>query len=242
MPLPPPDLSTALIHVDDPAHAPYGQGHAGTPGANAPVAPSLVTSTTFRAPPPASDLAARMQTLDIDWAANELDVYSRWDSETRHRAELVINALHGDGALSLLYASGLAAAAAAITHFAPSAVAIRKGYPGVHGALKAWARGRQLAWLDLDDPYPDIPLAQQQPIPGSDQRRGGLLVWLECPLNPTGEARDIQHYADRAHAAGGFIVVDSTFAPPPLQNPFNQAADVVVRPAPSCFSRAVAVY
>jgi hypothetical protein len=32
---------------------------------------------------------------------------------------------------------------------------------------------------------------------GDGNWRGGLLVWLETPLNPTGEARDISAYAAR---------------------------------------------
>lgn len=88
MPLPKPDLATELIHVDDPAHAAYGQGRGTTAGA--PVAPSIVTSTTFRAPHPDTDLGKRLQHSDVDWQGDEVDVYSRMDSETRHRAELVM--------------------------------------------------------------------------------------------------------------------------------------------------------
>lgn len=64
---------------------------------------------------------------------------------------------------------------------------------------------------------------------------GTLLVWLETPLNPSGESRDIQHYADKAHKANGQLAVDSTFAPPPLQNPFNQGADLVMHSATKYF-------
>jgi cystathionine gamma-synthase len=53
-------------------------------------------------------------------------------------------------------------------------------------------------------------------------------VWLETPLNPSGEARDIAHYASLARKVGGKVAVDATFAPPPLQNPFAQGADMVM--------------
>lgn len=80
--------------------------------------------------------------------------------------------------------------------------------------------------IDLDDEYP------------KDKK---LLVWLETPLNPTGEVLSIEactyhlslslsHERRRAHSlfmpkpdskkaheAGGVIAVDSTFAPPPIQ-------------------------
>ena len=35
-------------------------------------------------------------------------------------------------------------------------------------------------------------------------------------------------HGKQAHKANGVIVVDSTFAPPPLQNPFKQGADMVM--------------
>lgn len=60
-------------------------------------------------------------------------------------------------------------------------------------------------------------------------------MWLETPLNPSGEARDIQHYADQAHKVNGKLAVDATFAPPPLQNPFLQGADYVMHSATKYF-------
>lgn len=47
-------------------------------------------------------------------------------------------------------------------------------------------------------------------------------------MNPTGESRNIKYYADKIHAVGGKLIVDSTFAPPPLQNPFKWGADMVM--------------
>ena len=47
-------------------------------------------------------------------------------------------------------------------------------------------------------------------------------------MNPTGEAFDIRKYAEKAHSRGAVLVVDSTFGPPGLQDPFRQGADVVM--------------
>jgi len=58
--------------------------------------------------------------------------------------------------------------------------------------------------------------------------RPGDLCWLETPLNPTGESRDIQFYADKVHKVGGNLLVDSTFGPPPLQYPFKFGADCIL--------------
>ena len=37
--------------------------------------------------------------------------------------------------------------------------------------------------------------------------------------------------AAKAHAVGGKLVVDSTFAPPPLQDPLAHGADIVMHSA-----------
>lgn len=47
-------------------------------------------------------------------------------------------------------------------------------------------------------------------------------------MNPTGEARCIAAYAEKAHARGAYLVVDATFGPPGLQEPFVWGADVVM--------------
>ena len=58
--------------------------------------------------------------------------------------------------------------------------------------------------------------------------QAGDLIHVETPLNPTGEARNLQFYADKARQAGAYLSVDATLAPPPLQNPFDLGADVVM--------------
>ncbi|KAG8899027.1 hypothetical protein FRC00_002018, partial [Tulasnella sp. 408] len=125
---------------------------------------------------------------------------------------------------AITYASGLQASNAAITHYNPRRVAITKGYMGVHHILDIHKRrDPNLTIIDLDDDYQE-----------------GDLAWVETPLNPTGEARNLKHYADKAstfvhlgrglgqiHAVGGKLVVDATFGPPPLQDPFEFGADCV---------------
>ena len=56
----------------------------------------------------------------------------------------------------------------------------------------------------------------------------GDVLHVETPINPTGEARNIAYYSQKALAKGAIIVVDSTFAPPGLQDPFKHGADVVM--------------
>lgn len=56
----------------------------------------------------------------------------------------------------------------------------------------------------------------------------GDLIHLETPINPNGTAISIAALAEKAHSRGAFLLVDSTFAPPPLQDPFAHGADVVM--------------
>jgi cystathionine beta-lyase len=53
-------------------------------------------------------------------------------------------------------------------------------------------------------------------------------VLLETPVNPYGTSFNIQAYADKAHSRGAFLIVDSTFGPPGLQDPFAHGADMVM--------------
>lgn len=68
-----------------------------------------------------------------------------------------------------------------------------------------------------------------------DKVEKGDLVHLETPVNPTGYSRDLSYYADAAHKKGGILSVDATFAPPPLQDPFDFGADIVMHSATKYF-------
>ncbi len=135
-------------------------------------------------------------------------VYSRAEHPTRRRLEAVLGALEGGHAV--VYASGQAAATAALLHLRPKRVAIaRGGYHGTHAAIDALAP-LGVAKIPLDAPL----------VPGD-------LVWLETPKNPTCEIQDVAAHARRAHAAGATVLVDGTFATPVLQRPLELGADLV---------------
>ncbi|HET8540468.1 MAG TPA: PLP-dependent aspartate aminotransferase family protein [Anaeromyxobacter sp.] len=135
-------------------------------------------------------------------------VYARADHPTRRRLEAVLGALEGGHAV--VYASGQAAATAALQHLRPRRVAIaRGGYHGSHLAIDA------LAPLGVEKVPLDAPLAR------------GDLVWLETPRNPTCELQDVAAHAARARAAGATVIVDGTFATPVLQRPLDLGAELV---------------
>ena len=61
------------------------------------------------------------------------------------------------------------------------------------------------------------------------------MIWVETPLNPTSVASDISYYSELSRSKGGILVVDSTFAPPPLSDPFVHGADYVMHSATKYF-------
>ncbi|KZT24433.1 cystathionine gamma-synthase [Neolentinus lepideus HHB14362 ss-1] len=191
---------TKLLHADDAIHR-----HGGD------VAPAISVTTTFKAPRP-EDNAKKTSEWDVfDLLNPSRHLYSRYTQGVSSRAEKVLSDINGGYAIT--YASGLAACYAALVYYQPKRIAITQGYHGCHATIDVYkkTRGGDVDVIGIDDDF--------QP---------GDLCWLETPLNPTGEARDIQFYADKIHAVGGHIVVDSTFAPPPLQYPFKWGADCVM--------------
>lgn len=103
---------------------------------------------------------------------------------------------------------------AAYTLLNPKRISIGNGYHGTHGVLEIHKRVTGCKELPLDCPAEDL--------------SAGDLICLETPVNPTGNAFNISDYAEKAHSRGAYLIVDSTFAPPPLQDPFIWGADIVM--------------
>jgi cystathionine gamma-synthase len=158
---------------------------------------------------PLPDVAPPIRLSTTFEAGNEEGlVYSRNEHPTRRRLERVLGALEGGHAVT--YASGLAAAFAAMQHFRPKRVLVSAGYHGTHAVLERFRQdGLIVAGIDQDP-------------------REGDLLWIETPKNPTCEVEDIAEHARRAHKAGAHLAVDSTFATPILQLPLALGADLVM--------------
>ena len=152
-------------------------------------------------------------------------VYSRITNPTRERCETLLGAVEGtpDGAVhAILYSSGLAATFGVLARLMPRRIAIDGGYHGTHlviDQLQRLSGGAHLQTVGL-------------PSPGEIASSGlgpGDVLWLETPRNPDCHVADIASYVEAARAAGGVrVVVDGTFAPPPLQRPLALGADVVM--------------
>ncbi|KAK5138760.1 hypothetical protein LTR04_004212 [Oleoguttula sp. CCFEE 6159] len=143
-------------------------------------------------------------------------IYSRLTAPSTTRLESLLTQLIR--APCLTYSSGLAAFHALLVQTAPKVVAINAGYHGCHGVLAIHTKLSGLKVVDLLDP-------------ASWDAAGlgaGDVVHVETPLNPTGEARNIQQFAELAHARGAWLTVDATLGPPGLQDPFRHGADFVM--------------
>ena len=89
-----------------------------------------------------------------------------------------------------------------------------EGYHGSHEVISVVSRLSGLEKLPIDCP--------------AESLNEGDVILLETPINPFGTAYNIEEYAQKAHSRGAFLIVDSTFAPPGLQDPFLWGADIVM--------------
>jgi len=168
------------------------------------IAPPISVSTIFRTP------------ADLPWQDfNPVDpthhLYSRYSQGLRTKVEHDLGEVMNGYALT--YTNGLAASYAALVHLQPKRIAITGGYHGLYVVIQKLEKARcaKIPIIGLDDEYEE-----------------GDVCWVETPMNPTGEIRNIKFYAEKAHKKGVKIVVDATFGPPPLQDPFKWGADIVM--------------
>ncbi len=176
-------------------------------------------STTFRYSEDPSQLQA-IGDLPGGWYPEGEYIYSRLTHPNAERVEAVFDKILG--AETVVYSSGLGAFYALMTHFNPKQVAFGQCYHGVHAILDIHTRNHGLKQLSLEDE--DL-----------EKLGPGDIVHIETPVNPFGTSSDLKYFAEKAHAKGAILVVDSTFAPPPLQDPFKFGADVVMHSATKYF-------
>ncbi|KIN03194.1 hypothetical protein OIDMADRAFT_178858 [Oidiodendron maius Zn] len=199
--LPVPDQThpaTRALHADDPLNLVTD------------VTPPIHLSTTFRFPSepekliPSEDPAAEFDGKNF--------IYSREFAPNATRLEAILSSLLNGHAVC--YSTGLAAIHAALVLLNPRRVSVGEGYHGSHEVISVLSRLSGLQKLSLD-------------CPDSSLEKGDVIL-LETPVNPLGTAFSIEKYAEKAHARGAYLVVDSTFGPPGLQDPFLWGADIVM--------------
>lgn len=147
--------------------------------------------------------------------------YARESNPTQERLERALAALDG-AATSLAFASGMAAAGALLGQIEAGQVLWlpQDLYHGVRSHVQHYLRPRgvRIETLALDDPAV-LEAHAAGPVDW---------IWCETPSNPRLRLTDITALSAIARRHGATLVVDSTFAPPPLQRPLALGADVVL--------------
>ena len=167
-----------------------------------PVAPPLVSATTFHLP-------------EVEGASH---VYGRMSMPTWEMVEAQLSVL--EDAPCVAFPSGMAAISAALM----AVLTDRKkliipsdGYyvTRVFSAEYLSAFGVEV----LEVPTAEI---------GQTDVSGGAVVFIETPSNPGLDCCDIALIAERVRAGGGLLIVDNTTMTPLLQRPLDLGADMVV--------------
>jgi cystathionine gamma-synthase len=151
--------------------------------------------------------------------------YGRSDNATVRQTEDVLTELEG-GAATLLFASGMAAAATTFLALERPAHVVAPA--AMYWGLRQWlvedapGHGIETTFVDAGDPKALAAAVS----PGRTR-----LVWIETPSNPTWTITDIDVAARIAHAAGALLAVDSTVPTPVLTRPVAFGADIVLHSA-----------
>ncbi|QTE28661.1 trans-sulfuration enzyme family protein [Pengzhenrongella sicca] len=151
-------------------------------------------------------------------------VYARSGTETWVPFERALADLEGAAQPALVFSSGMAAIAAAMSLVPHGGrlVLPRHSYQVTLGfaADLAARAGVEVVDVDIADTAA-VAAALGGPRPAS-------LLWIESPTNPMLEVADVPALVAAAHAAGVPVAVDNTFATPLVQRPLAWGADVVV--------------
>jgi cystathionine gamma-synthase len=148
--------------------------------------------------------------------------YSRTSNPTRRALEECVASLEG-AAHGLAFASGMAAEDAALRALlgpGDHVVLPTDAYGGTYRLVSQVLAPAGIEWSAIDLTHPASI--------GAGWRDTTRVVWVETPTNPMLTCVDVAAVAEVAHARGGRVVVDNTFASPYLQQPLALGADAVV--------------
>jgi cystathionine gamma-synthase len=151
--------------------------------------------------------------------------YGRADNPSYDQPQALLTTLEG-GTASLLFSSGMAAAAAVFQCLPRDAHVVAPQV--MYWGLRHWLRNFAAAW-GIDAEFVDATSADA--LRRAVRPRRTRLVWIETPANPLWSVTDIADAAEIAHAAGALLAVDSTAATPVLTRPLALGADLVMHSA-----------
>jgi cystathionine gamma-lyase len=145
--------------------------------------------------------------------------YGRYDNPTWAAYEGALGAL--ENAEALLFASGMAAAAAVLL------TALRPG-DAVLLPADGYYQVRALAAEHLEPRGVEVRTAPTEAEAIRAALPGAALLWLEAPSNPGLDVVDLRALAQAGHAEGALVVADNTLATPLGQAPLDLGVDVTV--------------
>jgi cystathionine gamma-synthase len=187
------------------------------------LAPASILVSAGRQPRvPGAGVNAPLE-LSSTYIADGAVDYARVGNPTWSAFEEALGALEGGSAL--VFSSGMAAIAAAVS-LAPQRasggaviVAPTHAYNGTSVLLESLEKaGRAtVRRIDISDTA-----AVATALEGAD------LLWAESPTNPMLEVADLPGVFEAARNAGALAMCDNTFATPLVQQPLSMGADVVV--------------
>ncbi|GGC12620.1 trans-sulfuration enzyme family protein [Cellulomonas carbonis] len=154
-------------------------------------------------------------------------LYARSGTETWFPFEEALGALERSSSPALVFGSGMAAVAAALSLVPPGGrlVLPRHAYQitlGIAADLAA-RTGLRVERVDVADTD-----AVLEAVRGDAGEGPADMLWVESPTNPMLEVADLPALVEGAHAVGALVAVDNTFATPLGQRPLTVGADVVV--------------
>jgi cystathionine gamma-synthase len=159
-------------------------------------------------------------------------VYGRFSNPTWDPFEEALSELEGAELPALVFASGLAAVAAALSLVPVGGVLVmpRHSYQGsLLLAAEEAANGRfAVRTVDVADTEDVVAALRGSAAWTADGFGPASMLWIESPTNPMLEVAEIEVLTRAAHEAGALVVADNTFSTPLVTRPLELGADVVL--------------
>ncbi|WP_285725445.1 trans-sulfuration enzyme family protein [Psychromicrobium xiongbiense] len=147
--------------------------------------------------------------------------YGRYANPTWDPLEDALAELEGASQSGLLFASGLAATAAALDLVPVGGVLVMPRH-SYQGALVLASELAQKGLFELRL----VDIAETVAVEAA--LAGATTLWIESPTNPLLEVADFPAVTAAARREGALVIADNTFATPLVQRPLEFGADVVL--------------
>ncbi|UYQ78090.1 aminotransferase class I/II-fold pyridoxal phosphate-dependent enzyme [Glutamicibacter sp. JL.03c] len=154
-------------------------------------------------------------------AAVDERVYARFSNPTWDPFEEVLGQLEVAALPALVFSSGMAAIAAALSLVPAGGVLVMPKH-SYNGSLALSSELQAAGRLDIRP----VDIADTEEV--ITALEGADVLWVESPTNPMLEVADLPVLLEEAKNRGVLSIVDNTFATPLLQRPLTSGADLVV--------------